>query len=88
MFFFSQNGMTSKKPYINYKNPLKSYWGFSLFFLKKVISIRYLSDHLYVFWILSEFVQFRLENSGPNQLDEFKWIIRLFLKPKPSLEAE
>ena len=46
------------------------------------------SEKLLFFGILSEFVQFWLENSGPNQLDELKWIILLLLKPKPSLEAE
>jgi hypothetical protein len=38
--------------------------------------------------IFSKFVQFWLENSNPNQLDELKWIILLLLTPKPSLEAE
>jgi hypothetical protein len=46
------------------------------------------SEELLFFGILSEFVQFWLENSGSNQLDELKWIILLLLKPKPSLEAE
>ena len=40
------------------------------------------------FGIFSEFVQFWLENSNPNQLDELKWIILLLLTPKPSLEAK
>ena len=43
------------------------------------------SEKLLFFGILSEFVQFWLEKSGPNQLDELKWIILLLLKPKPSL---
>ena len=43
---------------------------------------------LLIFGIFSKFVQFWLENSGPNQLDQLKWIILLFLTPKSSLEAE
>ena len=43
---------------------------------------------LLFFGILSEFIQFWLENGGPNQLDELKWIILLLLIPQPSLEAE
>ena len=46
------------------------------------------SEKLLFFRIFSEFVQFWLENSGPNQLDEFKLTILLILTPKPSLEAE
>ena len=46
------------------------------------------SEKLLFFGIFSEFVQFWLENSGPNQLLELKWIILLLLTPKPSLEAE
>ena len=45
-------------------------------------------EKLMVFEILSKFVQFWLENSNPNQIDELKWIILLLLKPNPSLEVE
>ena len=45
-------------------------------------------EKILIFGILSEFVQFWLENSSPNQLDELKWITLLLLTPKPSLEAE
>jgi hypothetical protein len=64
--FFSQNGMTFKKP-------------------TKIIKIE---GKVTVFGIFSEFVQFWLKNSNPNQLDELKWIKLLLLTPKPSLEAE
>ena len=37
------------------------------------------------FGIFSKFIQFWLENSGQNQLDELKWIILLLLTPKPFL---
>ena len=56
--------------------------------LKNLQKLSKSSEKLLFFGILSEFVQFWLENSGPNQLDELKWIILLLLKPKPSLEAE
>ena len=56
--------------------------------VKKPTKIIKSSEKLLFFWIFSEFVQFWLENSGPNQLDELKWIILLLLTPKPSLEAE
>ena len=56
--------------------------------IKKPIKLSKSSKKLLFFGILSEFVQFWLENSSPNQLDKFKWIILLLLKPKPSLEAE
>ena len=56
--------------------------------LKNLQKLSKSSEKLLVFGILSEFVQFWLKNSGPNQLDELKWIILLLLKPKPSLEAE
>jgi hypothetical protein len=46
------------------------------------------TEKLLFFRIFSEFVQFWLENSGPNQLDELKLTILLLLTPKPSLEAE
>ena len=46
------------------------------------------SEKLLFFRIFSEFVQFWLENSGPNQLDELKWIILLLLTPMSSLEEE
>ena len=65
-----------------------------LFFSQNGITLKNLqklsksSEKLLVFGILSEFVQFWLKNSGPNQLDELKWIILLLLKPKPSLEVE
>jgi hypothetical protein len=45
-------------------------------------------EKLLFFGIFSKFVQFWLENSNPNQLDELKWIILLLLTPKPSIEAE
>jgi hypothetical protein len=45
-------------------------------------------EKLLFFGIFSKFVQFWLENSGPNQLDELKWIKLLLLTPKLSLEAE
>jgi hypothetical protein len=64
--FFSQNGMTFKKPTKSSKS----------------------SKKLLFFGIFSEFVQFWLENSGPNQLDELKWVMLLLLTPKPSLEVE
>ena len=53
--------------------------------LKKIIKIHW---KVAVFGIFSKFVQFWLKNSGPNQLDELKWIILLLLTPKPSLEVE
>jgi hypothetical protein len=46
------------------------------------------TERLLFFRIFSEFVQFWLKNSGPNQLGKFKLIIPLLLTPKPSLEAE
>jgi hypothetical protein len=49
---------------------------------------KYKSIELLFFGIFSKFVQFWLENSGPNQLDELKWIKLLLLTPKLSLEAE
>ena len=56
--------------------------------LKKLQKLSKSIEKLLFFGIFSEFVQFWLENSGPNQLDELKWIILLLLTPKPSLEAE
>jgi hypothetical protein len=64
--FFSQNGMTLKKP-------------------TKIIKIQL---KVTVFRIFSEFFQFWLKNSGPNQLNELKLTTLLLLTPKPSLEAE
>jgi hypothetical protein len=46
------------------------------------------SEKLLFLGIFSEFVQFWLENSSPNQLDKLKWIILLLLTPKPSLEVQ
>jgi hypothetical protein len=46
------------------------------------------SEKILIFGIFSEFVQFWLENSNPNQLDKLKWIKLLLLTPKSSLEAE
>ena len=46
------------------------------------------TEKLLFFGIFSEFVQFWLKNSGPNQLYEIKWIILLLLAPKSSLEKE
>jgi hypothetical protein len=46
------------------------------------------SEKLLVFRIFSEFVQFWLENSGSNQLDELKLTMLLLLTTKPFLEAE
>jgi hypothetical protein len=45
-------------------------------------------EKLLFFRIFSEFVQFWLENSSSNQLDELKLTILLLLTPKPSLEAK
>jgi hypothetical protein len=65
-----------------------------LFFSQKGMTLKNLqklskfSEKLLVFFISSEFEQLRLKNSGSNQLGELKWIIRLLLKPQPSLEAE
>jgi hypothetical protein len=65
-----------------------------LFFSQNGITLKNLQklpkscEKLLLFGILSEFVQFWLENSNTNQLNEIKWIILLFLKPKPSLEVE
>jgi len=55
---------------------------------KKATKLSKSIEKLLFFGIFSKFVQFWLENSGPNQLDELKWIILLLLTPKPSLEAE
>ena len=49
----------------------------------KIIKIQ-----LVFFMIFSEFVQFWLENSRLDQLDELKLTILLLLTPKPSLEVE
>ena len=46
------------------------------------------SEKLLFFRIFSEFVQFWLENSGPNQLDDLKLTILLLLTPMLSLEVE
>ena len=46
------------------------------------------SEKLLLFRIFSEFVQFWLENSNPNQLGELKLTILLLLTPNPSLEEE
>ena len=54
---------------------------------KKATKIIKIIEKLLFFGIFLEFFQFWLENSGPNQLDELKWIILLLLKPKPLLEA-
>ena len=54
---------------------------------KKLKKLPISSEKILFFGILSEFVQFWLENSGPNQLVELKWIIMLLLKPKPSLDG-
>jgi len=55
---------------------------------KKATKLSKSIEKLLFFGIFSKFVQFWLENSGPNQLHELKWIILLLLKPKSSLEAE
>jgi hypothetical protein len=55
---------------------------------KKLQKLSKSMEKLLFFGIFSKFVQFWLENSSPNQLDELKWIILLLLTPKPSLEAE
>ena len=55
---------------------------------KKPKKISKSSEKLLFFGIFSEFVQFWLENSSSNQLDELKWIILLLLTPKSSIEVE
>jgi hypothetical protein len=55
---------------------------------KKATKLSKSIEKLLLFGIFSKFVQFWLENIGPNQLDELKLAILLLLKPKPSLEAE
>jgi hypothetical protein len=65
-----------------------------LFFSQNGITLKNLqklsksSEKLLFFRIFSEFVQFWLENSGPNQIGELKLTVLLLLTPKPSLEAE
>ncbi len=65
-----------------------------LFFSQNGITLKDLqklsksSEKLLFFRIVSEFVQFWLENSGPNQIGKLKLTILLLLTPKPSLEAE
>jgi hypothetical protein len=55
---------------------------------KKATKLSKSIEKLLFFGIFSKFVQFWLENSGSNQLDELKLAILLLLTPKPSLEAE
>jgi hypothetical protein len=62
-----------------------------LFFSKNGMTFKNLqklsksSEKILFFRIFSEFVQFWLKNSNPNQLDELKLTILLLLIPKLSL---
>jgi hypothetical protein len=69
-------------------------WFGLLFFSQKEMTLKKLQklsksrEKLLFSRIISEFVQFWLENSGPNPLDELMLTILLLLTPKPSVKVE
>ena len=84
---------------LGYLEKRTSSWNYNLFVwsavfqpkfneIKKPTKIIKVQLKVTFFGILSQFVQFWLENRGLNELDELKQIILLLLKPKSSVDAK